>query len=151
MARSKQVKETPRSIRENIGLLAIGSSAPWEVAIDVTTSGTERWFAQIEGPSISLYFEIPSPEIVAKIAQFFEGNQPKGSSNNSAGLNGSLVIAGDKQNPVMIIRDDEFRDRYFFIVGTPHKSLVRYTIAGTDLKDLAKSFREADEDLNEDE
>ena len=51
---------------ENLGLLANGASGPWEFSVDETISGTERWFAQIEGPSVYISFEIPSPSIVGE-------------------------------------------------------------------------------------
>jgi hypothetical protein len=64
MIGSKTIQPSCGTLDEDLGLLAIGSSGPWEVSVDETISGTERWFAQIEGPSISIYFEIPSPSIV---------------------------------------------------------------------------------------
>jgi hypothetical protein len=62
MAGSKPIQASSETAGENLGLLANGSSGSWEVSIDESVSGTERWFAQIEGPSLWLYFEIPSPE-----------------------------------------------------------------------------------------
>ena len=55
---------------EPLGLLANGSSGPWEFSVDETISGNERWFAQIEGPSVYISFEIPSPAIVGEAVRF---------------------------------------------------------------------------------
>ena len=38
--------------KETLGLLANGVSGSWEVAIDETSSGPDRWFAHIEGPTV---------------------------------------------------------------------------------------------------
>jgi hypothetical protein len=56
--------------KEGIGLLALGSSGPWEVAIDETMSGPARYFAQIEGPALYLYFEIPTIELIEDVLDF---------------------------------------------------------------------------------
>ena len=70
MAGSKTIQASSETPGENLGLLANGSSGSWEVSIDQSVSGTERSFAQIEGPSLWLYFEISSPDIIPKIIQF---------------------------------------------------------------------------------
>jgi hypothetical protein len=56
---------------ESLGLTAIGSAGSWEVAIDETTSGTtQKWFAQIEGHSVYLYFAVQSPRVIDKMLDF---------------------------------------------------------------------------------
>jgi len=70
MAGSDTAQSSSALPDENLGLLAIGSSGRWEISIDEAISGTERWFAQIEGPLIWLYFEIPSPEVISKEIRF---------------------------------------------------------------------------------
>ena len=50
--------------KESLGLTAIGAAGSWEIAVDETTSGTtQKWFAQIEGPSVYLYFAVQSPRV----------------------------------------------------------------------------------------
>src|SRR5438067_10170353 len=75
MAGSHTVQASSDIPDENLGLLANGSSGRWEVSIDETVSGTERWFAQVEGQSLWLSFEIPSPEIISKVIQFLAPSQ----------------------------------------------------------------------------
>ena len=63
--------------KENLGLAAIGRCGCWEVAIDETNSGAQKWFSQIEGQHIYLNFEVRSPRIIDEMLEFlaprFEG------------------------------------------------------------------------------
>jgi hypothetical protein len=133
---------------ETLGLLANGSAGPWDVAIDETTSGVERWFAQIEGPTVCFYFEIVSPDIVKKMLQFLEDGRKK-PPNHSTKRNGPLLIGKDKGMPVTLIRDDEYADRCFLLVGPRNRPLVRFALVGTDLASLTSALRQAAEDLEE--
>jgi hypothetical protein len=135
---------------DSLGLTAIGSAGRWEVAIDETTSGTQRWFAQIEGPSIYLYFEVPSPHVIETILDFLTEHTTaeKGSQDSPARRNGEIVIGKRAKEPVTLVRDDEFSDRYFLVAETETKLVVRVTIGGADLKSLVSALRQANEDLN---
>lgn len=135
---------------ECFGLLANGSSGEWEVAIDESTSGPDRWFAQIEGPSISFYFEIPSVEIVGELLGFLESPPvtAKISSDGLSELNGSLVLSKDKKTPVTLLRDDEYPDRFFLVVGLTDKPIVRFVIGGVDVLNLTDALRQVKDDLS---
>src|SRR5215831_16414456 len=112
MAGAPMAQASPAIPDENLGLLANGSSGRWEVSIDETISGTERWFAQIEGPSFWLYFEIPSPEIISRVNEFLA--RPVTKSEETA----CKFDLGEAQRaPVALIRDDEYKDRCFLVVG----------------------------------
>src|SRR5438552_14912322 len=106
MSTSKKTRVVLERESEQFGLLANGSSGRWEVAIDGSTSGADRWYAQIEGPSISFYFEIPSPEIVSKMRRFLRPSLRKTAPVNSSERQGSLIIGKDKRAPVTLVKDD---------------------------------------------
>src|SRR5437868_6496315 len=106
MAISKRVRPNIDRVNDNIGLLANGSSGQWEVAIDETTSGPERWFMQIESASICLYFEIASPNTVGSMVEFLDGGAAKRPSTHSSLRKGTLIVGTDKHAPVRLIRDD---------------------------------------------
>jgi hypothetical protein len=148
-ARNSGTGHQPRT--QHFGLLANGSCGKWEIAIDETTSGKDRCYAQIEGPSVDFYFEIPSLETIAKMVRFLEAspdaakNPPNGSAKRSA----TLVIGNDKKVPTRIVKDDEYEDRFFFVFGPVENPVVRYTIAGTDVKEIAESLRQVQKDLEE--
>src|SRR6266851_1767785 len=55
-----------------IGLVATGRSSSWNVELDQTTSECPRWFVQIEGPCLYLFFEIQGPETVNSMCRFLE-------------------------------------------------------------------------------
>src|SRR5437867_11557383 len=99
MATSKQLRVKKAAAAEKIGLLANGSAGPWDVAVDTATSGTERWFLQIEGPSIYFYFELASLNVVEKMAQFLEEESTAPASN------GNIVVGKDRHLPVSLVRD----------------------------------------------
>src|SRR5713226_5409975 len=124
-----------------LGLLANGSSGQWDVAVDETTSGADRWFFQIEGPSICFYFEIASPDIVEEMFRFFEERCTK-ANNKSSKRNGSLLIGKDKRMPVILVRDDEYADRYFLVIGPENRPMVRYALAGADLISLTSALHQ---------
>jgi hypothetical protein len=50
---------------------------------------------------------------------------------------------------VRLLRDDEFDDRFFLVVGTPDATIVRYSLTGADVKCVAAALEQAREDLAE--
>ena len=72
MTTTRNTRTSRRRNNASFGLLANGSSGPWDIAIDEATSGPNRWCAQIEGPSVTFSFEIPSIDIVGKMVRFLE-------------------------------------------------------------------------------
>jgi hypothetical protein len=142
MAGSHTVQPSSAIPDENLGLLANGSSGRWDVSIDEAISGTERWFAQIEGPLLWLYFEIPSPAMISKMIQFLAPPQTK-----SEDPEGRLELGEAKGNPVALVRDDEYPDRAFLIVGPSDCPIVRFAVAGEDWHHLVQALRQVEQDL----
>jgi hypothetical protein len=149
MAGPETFQMCPEAYDENLGLLANGSSGPWEVSVDETISGTERWFAQIEGPSVYVSFEIPSPDIVGEAVKFLTSPHDKQKNTASAGGKCGLSIGKSPGIPVSLVRDDEYEDRYFIIVGQGDSPVVRYSFAGEDLKDLVEALRQSNQDITD--
>ena len=151
MAGSKPIQASSEAPGENLGLLANGSSGSWEVSIDESVSGTERSFAQIEGPSLWLYFEIPSPDIIPKIIQFLlpPGTKREEMPSCSSRSGGRLLdISEPKETPVSLVRDDEYKDRCFIVVGRSDSPIVRFSVAGEDLNNLVEALRQVEEDIH---
>jgi hypothetical protein len=61
------------------------------------------------------------------------------------------VIGNSKEEPVILVRDEEFSDRYFLVVQTKKKMVVRVTFGGADLNSLVIALRQAKEDLDADD
>jgi hypothetical protein len=128
--------------------MAIGSSGPWEIAIDQTTSGRDRWFAQIEGPSICLYFEIPALKTIDQAVRFLsEAPRPPRAGFANSTRNGTLALGSSGMTSVGLIRDDEFTDRYFLVVESKGRTVVRLTVAGDDLTHLSGALGQVQEEI----
>jgi len=50
---------------------------------------------------------------------------------------------------VSLLRDDEYDDRFFLLVGPADRPTVRFVIAGTDLTNIADALRQVQADLDE--
>ena len=150
MELSKQTRARPTDQKSAIGLMAIGSSGPWEIALDQTSSGRDRWFAQIEGPSVYIHFEIPALKVIAQAIRFLAETQRRvrRGATSSTG-NGTLPLGSSKAVQVSLIRDDEFTDRYFLSIESKSGTLVRFTLAGKDLMHLTDALRQLNEDMSE--
>jgi hypothetical protein len=144
VSRHRDQKES----KEGIGLRAFGSSGPWEVAIDETLSGPARHFAQIEGPSVYLYFEIPTIALIEDAIDFLVAPS-RDARAKSFTKNGTLNIVKNADAQVSLTRDDEFDDRYFLVIEAKSGPLVRFTITDGDLGHIAKALRDAKEDLED--
>jgi hypothetical protein len=151
MAAPKKTRPAHERDSESFGLLANGSSGPWEVAVDEATGGHDRWFAQIEGPSVSFSFEVPSVEIVSQMRAFLESHPTATTHPVSASgaPNGWLVIGKDEKSPVSLVKDDECADRFFLVVGLPDSPVVRFLLGGGDAVQIADTLRQVEEDLQD--
>jgi|GEM_PF-2593711 len=145
IATSKNTRATHQGRNGSFGLLANGSCASWEIAIDETTPGADRWYAQIDGPAVAFYFEIPSVDVVGKMARFLE---PRSATMNQP-ANGALVIGKDKKTPITLVKDDEYNDRFFLVIGPMDNPIVRFAIAGTDVIDIAEALKDVKKDLDD--
>jgi hypothetical protein len=151
MTTSRNARPAQGHGNEQFGLLANGSAGEWHVDIDEALSGVERWYAQVEGPAVSFYFEIPSPDIVSEMLRFLESPPEKAidSPNGADQRNDSLVIGNDKKTPLTLFKDDEYPDRFFLVVGQTDSPLVRFVLAGLDAVKIAEALRQVQEDLED--
>jgi hypothetical protein len=132
--------------KASVGLLAVGSSGRWEIAIDETTSGPQRWFAQIEGPAVYLYFEISSLEIIDQAIEFVTA--AGGDADAAPAARGdTLALGTSKSTPVKLVRDDEFSDRYFLVIEPKDGAVVRFTVATHDLAHVIDALRQVKQDM----
>jgi hypothetical protein len=144
LSKKKTVKSKGEAGRK--GLAASGSAGSWTVNIDESLAGAEKWFAQIEGPSIYLYVEIPSPEIVRQVLQFVEKQTSRNGSWTES--DGTLRVGTFGRSPVFLRADDEFTDRFFLVIGPAAEATVHFSICGEDLQKLIVALRQAQEDLD---
>jgi hypothetical protein len=148
MAASKEARRTrAASQKGTMALSAIGSSGPWEITIDQTVSGRDRWFAQIEGPSVDLYFEIPSLKIIDKAIEFLSARTESGRDAVCSALECASGLGTSRAAQIKLIRDDEFNDRFFLVIEGKRGPLARFTIAGDDLTHVIDALGQAKEEL----
>lgn len=135
---------------KGFGLVANGSSGAWEVAIEQTIKGPERWFAEIEGPAVCLFFELADREIIEQILTFLANGSPRHNGRRRSrreNSEDSLTIGQFGRSPVSLVRDDEFPDRCFLVIGPTNKASVRVTLAGEHLQDFLAAIRETHEEM----
>jgi hypothetical protein len=150
MGAARKVSEKGNGRKAALGLAANGSAGGWEVATDETLSGREKWFAQIEGPSLYLYFQIPSPGIVGDIIRFLEQCWPaKERAAHSPGGNGSKRIGGSHWASVRLLRDAERPEGCFLTVGPSARPCARFFLAGEDVANLTRALQQAQDDLGQ--
>ena len=150
VARSRNPEAGPDDEkRQVIGLVANGSSGPWDIAIDEAIAQATRWFAQVEGPGVYLYFEIPSLKIVDRIIKFIKRqvDANKRLPSGPVAGNGSLRLGYFGRTPVALLWDEEDKNRCFFTIGTAIKPTLRITLSAGDLDDLVKALGQVRDDL----
>ena len=137
---------------EPVGLVANVSVGKWDIAIDQTLNGPEKWFAQIEGPSLYLYFQIGGPRTVECLVCFLEqhtsGDQHL-SGNGKHGCDNELKLSCPGNLPVAIFWDGEGVNRCYFSMGTSSDAHMRCGVFGDDLDDLTEALRQLSTQLNE--
>jgi hypothetical protein len=108
---------------------------------------------QIEGPAVYLYFEIQDARVFEQalnlLGQCTHG-QTKASTAKQAATTEDKVHFGRFANvPVLLIKDDEHRDRCFFSIGDSADSSIRIQVTGADLLALASAFEQVIEELKD--
>lgn len=133
------------------GLLASGSCGRWEIDIDEALSGPDRWWMQIEGPSASLSFEVSSLDVIGKMARLLAPRSAatRRRTNGSAKRAAEFELRGTGSLPVKLLKDDEFDDRFFFVVSQRDNLTVRLVLAGTDASDIVEALRQIKEELRD--
>lgn len=121
-----------------LALLANGSSGRWSVTLDESTGGTEKWFLQVEGPSLHLCCEVDDPAILGRLANVLQA--PSGNLD-------VFKVGKLDRIPLLIQWDDEYDDTVSIMVGPDSRPLARYWIHGSDVRDLADATRQAALDM----
>lgn len=131
MATQKGIAKRTKPTAE-FGLAALGVSGPWEISLDQTTAGPPKWSLDIDGPVADVSFDIASPSVVAEAIEFL---------TNSGDGRDRLSLAKGKLTPVVLVRDDEFRDRFFLAIGPEDRPVIRLTIANDDLRHVVRALQ----------
>ena len=151
MAAIQKPNAAHRTQEEASGLLAIGSSGAWTIDVDEVLPEGMQWRAQLDGPSISLDFGLRSLDVFDKLARFPSADlQHRDTSNGSAERGDSLLLGGNDRTPVLLVKDDEYDDRFFIRIGQPDDIIAWFTISGKDVSEISEAARQIQEELEED-
>lgn len=134
---------------EPFGLVANGSAGSWDVDIDESLSGEQRWFLQIDGPAMYLHCEVEHPRIVDAIISFLSvqpGNNG-GFSKQTSCHHGELEITHRSENRVALVWDTDANDRCAVLVSGPAEFCARFILERGDLQDLIGALRQVHDEL----
>jgi hypothetical protein len=130
--------------RHETGLYAFGRCGEWCVHIDDTLTDPPKWFVQIEGRLVHLYFELPSLRIVDTTIQFLE--QRTLTATRFDENRDTLRIGTFHGIPVVLCRDDEW-DRFFLRIADTEESTLSFEVTSEDATALTNALRQAREDF----
>lgn len=124
------------------GLMAVGSSDSWEVAVDESLDQDRRWEAEIEGPKFYISFSLRDLRILRDALGYLQTRiVNEGVRRPDASKNDGLTLGKFGASKVTLIWDNEDFDRCFFIICSPGNSAIRLTILGDEIKKLSKAFQ----------
>lgn len=134
--------------KTEVGSVANGSAGSWDVGLDESLDGPQRWFLQLEGPSIYLYFEIENPQVVDAVLCFLEQFVESAKlANSSLAQNGELQISSIDRTRISLIGDDEGDQRIFILIENAADCVSRFTLASDDLRHLKDALRQVRDEL----
>lgn len=152
MSHSNNKFDTSQNMPAQIGLIGIGTCGNWEVQIDETVAGLQKWYFQIEGPTVSFNIEIPSltslPSIAAELSKPKQ-DPPVITAHILEQHTSSIPLGTLGGLPVLLLRDDEYSDRCTLLIDGNRGGTVRILIAGDDLQQFVSALSEAIDDLED--
>jgi hypothetical protein len=146
MQKRREKYPATRALTDESGLLASGSSGDWSVDVDRTLGARPRYLMQLDSPRAYVHFQLLNRQIVATMHEYLLRAAKPAALNED----GSLLLGTCGQSQVLLIWDDEFRDRCFLIVGFGGKALVRITLLEDDVSALEDALGQALADLSAD-
>jgi hypothetical protein len=126
---------------EQLGLLAIGSSGRWEVAVD-ESSDAEEWSMEIEGPGIYLVFQLQDPTIIPMAMRFLQTGLAENWGKSQERNERELHLGRFGSASVSFHWDNEDVPRCFLIVGPKARSTLRLSLGVEDVTMLCEALDE---------
>ena len=144
-------KKTPdtEALAESFGLVANAVAGSWAIDIDESIEGAERWFAQIDGPSLYVNFQIASLDIIDEIAGFLRFHLCPDACNQPSKLAEAedMLLSHFGGASVTLIWDSETNERCFIVISADSELSVRLCIDRGGVEELAKAFEEIRDEL----
>lgn len=124
------------------GMIALGRSGDWELAVDELLGERQKWCLQIESPVVSLQCGIPSLDIFVQLKQLLAKFV-----QHENGEHNSVEVADCFERPVIIHRDNEYEDRCFITIGNSVDARLELTLAGNDFNEFRDALSQVVEEL----
>jgi hypothetical protein len=136
---------------EGLGLLALGSSGSWEIAVDESTA-REEWFLEIEGPRVYLVLRLQDLSIIGAVGRFLQQTlqrrqTPPAAVNHCK--DAALPLGEFGSAPVTLMWDNEDFPRCFIVVGPQAQATLRVSLEEEDIRQVLDAFRQIAEELPE--
>ncbi len=149
-------KRTPTAdiAQVEFGLVANGIAGAWEVSLDETLAGAQRWFVQIEGPGRYVNFQVRHPRIFDDMVSFLKWHM---CHDGCAQRSGSSVDPGIRLDvsqfgglAVSLIWDgEEAQKRCVILIKGKSQFVVRISIEHGDLVDLIAALEQVRDELSD--
>ena len=141
-----QLPRTAKNLGATVGMLANGCAGSWEISIDESLSGSEKWFMQIEGVSIYLYVQIDHPRVVDELIGFLK--QGKSLPESSPMPQGEVKVGHFGRTPVILVWDCETSLRFAILISGKKESTLRISLEGQDVIDFSEALEQVRNDLS---
>jgi hypothetical protein len=132
-----------------LGLLANGSSALWDVAVDESLD-QDQWFLELDGPETYLVFQLQALNVVPaaiRVLQSARQVSPIRSRQSKKDDANALVLGRFGSASVSLLKDNEGVPRCFLVVGSKGRSVLRLSLEERDIKMLIEALSQVVEAL----
>ncbi len=141
--------QTSEERRSSFGLVANGSAGSWDVALDETLTGPQRWFLQIDGPSCYLYLQVKHPRTIEETLDFLgrclEAGDPR--STPSSAPRTELEISRYGGLTVTLILDHEAEQHCIVLIAGKNEFCSRIGLSQTDLQAIVSALHQVRDEL----
>jgi hypothetical protein len=120
-------------------LTAMGVAGEWQVELLRAESDENAWRLCAEGRLVNLSIEISGPTVVGELSRFFRGTEGRREHSE-------MAVGRCGGGGVVLVKDDEFGDRYFVRVG---EGALVLTLAGEILADVRRAFGQVAAELGQ--
>jgi hypothetical protein len=134
---------------DRLGLLAIGSSGRWEIAVDESLDRDE-WFFEIDGPQTYLVFQLQDLKVIPAALGFLQSKPQPDQSQGRHGVHdreAALVLGRFGSASVSLLWDDEDFLRCFLVISPDARSTLRLSFEAEDIPMLVEALRQVVKDI----
>jgi hypothetical protein len=134
---------------DGYGLVALGSSHGWDVAVDESLDREDEWNIEIEGPQVYIVFQLGDPGVLRRALEFLRCRRrgPVQAASHRDRGDDDLVLGRFGASSVSLIWDDEDFARCFLVVGPQARSTMRVSLYGEDIDQLIQALEQAVEGI----